>query len=63
MTNRHADALTINHIIELRAQLAEAERQRDNALNQCLDMLKEIRLLRARLEKYGDFTHDDDRNC
>lgn len=29
---RHADDLTIEHIIELRKRLAEAERQRDNAL-------------------------------
>ena len=58
---RHADALTIEHIVKLRALLAEAERQRDNALNQCLNMLKEIRLLRAQLEKYGDYNHDDDK--
>ena len=29
---RHADDLTIDHIIDLRKRLAEAERQRDNAL-------------------------------
>jgi hypothetical protein len=31
--DRHADDKTIDHIIELRKKLAEAERQRDNALN------------------------------
>lgn len=38
---RHADALTIEHIIELRARLAEAERQRDNALDALMLMRRE----------------------
>jgi len=32
-TDRHADEKTIDHIIELKKKLAEAERQRDNALD------------------------------
>lgn len=32
MTDRYADSETIDHIIDLRRRLAEAERQRDNAL-------------------------------
>jgi len=31
-TDRHADKITIDEIISLRKKLAEAERQRDNAL-------------------------------
>lgn len=32
MTNRYADQITLDNLIKLRAELAEAERQRDNAL-------------------------------
>ena len=56
--NRHADDLTIEHIIELRKQLAEAERQRDNALNACMALRKQIDSLQRALEKYGDYTFD-----
>jgi len=31
--DRHADDTTLDHIIDLRKRLAEAERQRDNALD------------------------------
>ena len=55
---RHADDLTIKHIIELRKQLAEAERQRDNALNACMALRKQIDSLQRALEKYGDYTFD-----
>ena len=56
---RHADALTIDHIIELRKRLAEAERQRDNALNACMGLRKQIDALQRTLEKYGDYTFDN----
>ena len=39
---RHADDLTIEHIIELRKQLAEAERQRDNATDVAVKIRKAL---------------------
>lgn len=39
---RHADAETINHIVDLRRRLAEAERQRDNALSVVIPMRKAL---------------------
>jgi|GEM_PF-4706320 len=48
--DRHADTVTLDHVIDLRKRLVEAERQRDNALNMCVHLQKEI----ARLsEKNG----------
>ena len=60
---RHCDDQTMEHIIELRKKLAEAEKQRENALDACMTLKKEVDVLKLRLEKYGDFTHDEDRNC
>lgn len=56
---RHADALTIEHIIELRKKLADAERQRDNALNVCMSLRKQIDSLQRALEKYGNYSFDE----
>ena len=39
---RHADLDTLDHIIDLRKRLAEAERQRDNALDKVMSMQKKI---------------------
>ena len=39
---RHADPETMDHIIDLRKKLAEAERQRDNALDKVMSMHKKI---------------------
>jgi len=39
---RHADSETLDHIIDLRKKLAEAERQRDNALDKVMSMHKKI---------------------
>jgi hypothetical protein len=39
---RHADSDTLDHIIDLRKRLAEAERQRDNALDKVVSMQKKI---------------------
>ena len=39
---RHADPETLDHIIELRKKLEEAERQRDNALDKVMSMQKKI---------------------
>jgi len=40
--SRHADPETLDHIIDLRKKLAEAERQRDNALDKVMSMQKKI---------------------
>lgn len=45
MADRYADPITLDHIIELRRKLAEAERQRDNSLDG-VDALR-VRLLNA----------------
>ena len=61
---RHCDPITMDHIIELRRQLREAERQRDNALAQCTQLMKRIRDYQDQLMKYiylGE-TNDDDRD-
>lgn len=42
MAKRHADPETLDHIIELQKKIAEAERQRDNALNACMSLRKQI---------------------
>lgn len=61
--DRHCDKTTMDHLIGLQKKLAEAETQRDNALNACMMLRKEIRTLIVRLEKYGDFTDEEERNC
>jgi len=48
---RHADPETMDHIIDLRKKLAEAERQRDNALAGLSGMHKKILELKAKLEE------------
>lgn len=37
---RHADTVTLDHVIDLRKRLAEAERQRDNALDVVMTLRK-----------------------
>ena len=39
---RHADPETMDHIIDLRKRLVEAERQRDNALDKVVSMQKKV---------------------
>ena len=61
---RHADDTTIGHIIDLRKRLAEAERQRDNAL----DHLHQIRMEKIRrraleLREAIDLLDEEERNC
>jgi len=41
MADRHADPITLDHIIELRKKLEEAERQRENALDALILMRRE----------------------
>ena len=69
---RHCDPVTLDHIIQLRKQLRETERQRDNALAQCTQLNKLVWNLRSQLAfpdsqikfpegKPND--KDEDRNC
>jgi hypothetical protein len=46
---RHADSETLDHIINLRKRLAEAERQRDNALDKVVSMQKKVSEMKAAL--------------
>lgn len=46
---RHADPETLDHIIDLRKKLAEAERQRDNALDKVMSMQKKITQMKEAL--------------
>lgn len=48
---RHADELTLDHLIELRKQLAEAERQRDNVVDALMHLRMENCLLKEKLEE------------
>lgn len=57
---RHADDTTIGHIIDLRKRLAEAERQRDNALDHMKALNEERQELRKQIQKYGI---EEERNC
>lgn len=57
---RHADPVTLDHIIDLRKQLAEAERQRDNALNYLKSLNEDRRELLEALKALGK---EEDRNC
>lgn len=59
--HRHCDPVTMDHLIELRKKLAEAETQRDNALNACMALRKQIDALQ-RPEREPNDT-DDERNC
>ena len=44
---RHADPETMDHIIDLRKRLVEAERQRDNALDKVVSMQKKVSEMKA----------------
>ena len=46
--DRHADTVTLDHLIDLRKKLAEAERQRENALDTCMALRKEIEELKSK---------------
>lgn len=48
---RHADELTVDHLIELRKLLAEAERQRDNVMDALMQLKMENYLLKEKLEE------------
>ncbi|CAB5220013.1 hypothetical protein UFOVP237_54 [uncultured Caudovirales phage] len=47
---RYADPVTFDHIIELRRKLAEAERQRDNALDMLMLLRREQERMNRALE-------------
>ena len=59
MADRYADPITLDHIIELRRKLAEAEKQRDNALNACMSLRKQIDASYEALKFYANHRHYD----
>ena len=64
--DRYCDPVTMDHIIELRKKLAEAERQRDNAVDRCVALDKLVWKLRAELIQslQGEPNdNNEDRNC
>lgn len=59
MADRYADPITLDHIIELKKKLAEAEQQRDNALNACMSLRKQIDTAYEALKFYANRKHYD----
>jgi hypothetical protein len=54
----------MDHIIELRKRLKEAERQRDNALDRCQYLDKVLWKLREEILMLANGkSSDDERNC
>ena len=62
---RHCDSVTMDHIIDLKKQLREMERQRDNAVERCVALDNLVWKLRAQLiqSPEGNPTNDEERNC
>ena len=60
---RFCDDQTMDHIIQLRKQLREMERQRDNALDRCEALDKLVWKLRAMLVQGKTGEEDEERNC
>ena len=59
MADRYADPITLDHIIELKKKLAEAEQQRDNALSACMSLRKQIDTAYEALKFYANRKHYD----
>ena len=59
MADRYADPITLDHIIELKKKLAEVEQQRDNALNACMSLRKQIDAAYDALKFYANRKHYD----
>lgn len=59
MADRYADPITLDHIIELKKKLAEAEQQRDNALNTCMSLRKQIDASYEAIKFYANRKHYD----
>lgn len=62
---RHCDPVTMDHIIQLRKELRETQRQRDNAVDRCVALDKIVWDLRSKLMflPEGKPNDDDERNC
>lgn len=43
--SRYADPITVDHIIQLKKELAEVTRQRDNALSWCIELARQKKQL------------------
>ena len=48
---RHADTVTIDHIIKLQKRMSEVEGQMNNALNMCVSLVAADRKMRDALAK------------
>lgn len=63
---RHCDSVTMDHIIDLKKQLRETERQLNNAVDRCVALDNLVWKLREQLmflpEGKPNDT-DDERNC
>ena len=63
---RYADPMTMDHIIDLQKRLAQAELQRDNALDKCVELSRliwNIREMTTPKPYESPNAHDEDRNC
>jgi hypothetical protein len=52
--DRYADQITLEHIIELRRQIDEITRQRDNALNMCVELARQKKQLNDKVWSLTD---------
>lgn len=52
--DRYADPITLEHIIELRRQIDEITRQRDNALNMCVELARQKKQLNDKIWSLTD---------
>jgi len=43
--SRYADPITMDHVIELRKQLEQVTKERDNALSMCVELARQKRQL------------------
>lgn len=59
MSDRYADPITLDHIIELKKQITEAERQRDNALDGLWKLRMNNEKMREALLFYANRKHYD----
>ena len=59
MADRYADPITLDHIIELKKKLAEAEQQRDNALDGLWKLRMDNEKMREALSFYANRKHYD----
>lgn len=59
MTHRHADPITIDHIIALRKRVAELERQVENAMSWVTAKKREEERMLGALKRVADNAYDN----